>query len=139
MLRSFVIALCALALSISFSIPVCAQKELELSSPSSAFQPVTVKATVTLSPDDDLVKLAQTDAAAAPAKVVWHWGEQNADKSLVYSEAAWPKGSLTASGSHAYAAPGRYGVMVTVTDTKGRLILQRSRSIVIHAPVEISE
>lgn len=99
------------------------------------FQPVTVKFTLALSPDDPQIKAAKTFSSLQPAIATWNWGEH---KKVDHSEFAWPQSGLTQTASHVYSQPGDYVIWVTVLDEKHRFMAQRSVKIRVNKPVEVN-
>jgi PKD repeat protein len=95
---------------------------------------VAVNFTYSLPADEPALKAMVTDPAQAPAHIAWHWGDEGPGaKRRNFSEAAHADVN---KATHTYK-PGTYGVMVTVTDTKGRFVRQDSITIKVSAPVEI--
>lgn len=100
-----------------------------------AFQPVNVKFSITISPDDPQIKAAKTFSSLRPTVAVWNWGEH---KKVDHADLAWPQNALEQTVSHVYAQPGDYVVSVTVLDEKHRLMLQQSVRVRVNAPVDVN-
>lgn len=95
---------------------------------------VSVSLTYTLPADDPVWQAMVTDPKQAPAHIAWHWGDEAPGAhQRNFSEGAH---AATNKATHTYK-PGRYSVMVTVTDVKNRLVKQDSIQIKVSLPVEV--
>lgn len=85
--------------------------------------------------DDPLLKNAAMFPAQTPTRIQWHWGDEaeSAGKKN-YSEAVHASVNKM---THVYK-PGNYTMVVTITDTKGRLVIQDSMRIKVSLPVEFN-
>lgn len=82
---------------------------------------------------DPYIQSSKVDAAMAPVKSVWLWGDEEAHaKQRNFTEAAYGE-----TISHTYLKPGTYGVTVIVLDSKKRLIREESIQIRINLPFEV--
>jgi hypothetical protein len=94
---------------------------------------VSVSFSYALPADDPTATMAANFPAAAPAKTIWLWGdEEPGAKQKDYTESVY--GTRIA---HFFAKPGTYGVQVIVVDRKNRNIRQVGVKVKINVPVEV--